>query len=118
MLRKYCMPLGISAAIVLLFVAPLFYPGVSQYDPHAIGYDWQNNYLSNLFGKKAVNGADNASRPWAVSGMLFLCVSFAAFFVEFSRKIALNGPAGIRKFFGVGAMVLAFLAVTPTPTRW
>jgi hypothetical protein len=45
--------------------------------------------------------------------MLFLCTSFALFFVEFSRKISSRGAAKIIRYCGVGAMIFAFLAVTP-----
>ena len=101
-------------AITLLLVATrYFHPGGSQYDKNSIGYDWKNNYLSNLFGEKAVNGSDNASRLWAISGMLFLCVSFALFFIEFSKKISAKGAAKIMRYFRVGAKTFVFFAVTP-----
>jgi len=113
MLRKHSILLGIIISLSLLFVATLHYPGGSQYDKNSIGYDWLNNYLSNLFSAKAVNGSDNASRPWAVSGMLFLSISFALFFIEFSKKIPPKVPARIIRYCGAGAMLFTFLAVTP-----
>jgi hypothetical protein len=94
-------------------VATQYYPGGSQYDSNSIGYDWKHNYLSNLFADKAVNGSYNASRLWAVSGMLFLCVSFALFFIDFPKKIPSQAAAKVIRYCGVGAMVFAFLAVTP-----
>jgi hypothetical protein len=97
----------------LLFIATQNYPGGSQYDKNSIGYDWKNNYLSNLFGEKAVNGSVNRSRSWAIFGMLFLCASFALFFIEFSKKIPFNGPSKIIRYSGVLAMLFAFLTVTP-----
>ena len=113
MVKKYSILPGIIISTTLLVVSTRYYPGGSQYDKNSIGYDWKNNYLSNLFGEKAVNGSDNASRLWAISGMLFLCVSFALFFIEFSKKISSKGAAKIIRYFGVGAMTFAFLAVTP-----
>jgi hypothetical protein len=113
MLRKYSIPLGIIISIFLLLVATLYYPGGSQYDKNSVGYDWKNNYLSNLFDEKTVNGSENASRLWAISGMLFLCVSFAFFFIEFPKRIPSKGAAKIIRYCGVGAMTFAFLAVTP-----
>lgn len=97
----------------LLFIATQYYPGGSQHYKNSIGYDWKNNYLSNLFGEKAVNGSANPSRPWAIFGMLFLCVSFALFFIEFSKRIPVKGPSKIIRYCGVSAMLFAFLAVTP-----
>ncbi|MDB5013068.1 MAG: hypothetical protein JWQ25_1270 [Daejeonella sp.] len=113
MLRKYSILLSLIISIVLLVIATLYYPGGSQLDKNSIGYDWANNYLSNLFGEKAVNGAHNPSQFWAVFGMLFLCVSFALFFIEFSKKISSKSSARIIRYCGVSAMIFAFLAVTP-----
>ena len=113
MLRKYSILLGIIISLLLLLVATLHYPSGSQYDKNSIGYDWKNNYLSNLFDAKAVNGSESASRPWAIAGMLFLCASFALFFIEFSKKISSKGAAKVIRYCGVGAMIFTFLAVTP-----
>jgi len=113
MLRKYSILFGIIIGLLLLFIATLYYPGGSQYDRNAAGYDWKNNYLSNLFGPKAMNGADNASRPWAVAGMFFLCAGIVVFFIEFPKKIPSKGAARVVTWFGAGGMLCAFLAVTP-----
>jgi hypothetical protein len=113
MLRKYSILFGIIISMALLFVATQYYPGGSQHDKNSIGYDWRNNYLSNLFGEKAVNGSTNGGRPWAIFGMLFLCISFALFFIEFSKKIPSTGSSKIIRYCGVSAMLFAFLAVTP-----
>jgi hypothetical protein len=112
-LRKHFLLAGIIISISLLIVATLHYPGGSQHDKNSVGYDWKNNYLSNLFEASAVNGSLNTSRPWAIAGMLFLCVSLAFFFIEFSKKISSKGAAGVIRYCGVGAMLFAFLAVTP-----
>jgi len=113
MLRKYSILLGIIISTTLLVAATLYYPGGSQYDKNSIGYDWKNNYLSNLFTEKAMNGADNAARSWAISGMFFFCASSALFFISFSKRIPLKGPAGMIRYFGISSALFAFLAVTP-----
>lgn len=113
MRKKDAILAGIIISLSLLFVATLYYPGGSQNDSHFIGFSWQHNYLCNLFGEKAVNGADNASRPWAIAGLVVLCVSFAMFFWEFSKKIPFKGSANIIRYCGVSAMIFAFLAATP-----
>jgi hypothetical protein len=117
LLRKHSILLGIIISIFLLLVATAHYPGGSQYEKNSIGYDWNNNYLSNLFDARAVNGSPNASRLWAISGMLFLCASFGVFFIEFPKKISSKGAAKIIRTCGVGAVVFAFLAVTPYHDR-
>ncbi len=113
MFKKYAILIGIIIALLLLIVATRYYPGGSQHDKGSIGYDWKNNYLSNLFGEKAVNGAPNTARPWSAAGMLFLALSWALFFISFSKKIPQKSAAGIIKYFGAGAMIFTFLAVTP-----
>ncbi len=113
MLKKHSILLGIAISIALLLIATWHYPGGSQVDKNAIGYDWRNNYISNLFGEKAVNGAYNASRFWAVAGMIFFSASFALFFVEFSKRIPAKGAAQIIKY--VGAIGMFFTALIATP---
>src|SRR6476620_4817877 len=113
MLKKYSILLGIIISILLLLIATLYYPGGSQFDKTAIGYDWKNNYISNLFGEKAINGADNTTRFWAVGGMMFISVSFAMFFIEFSKRIPVKCAAKVIKYSGIGAMIFTFLIATP-----
>ncbi len=113
MIKKHAIIIAITISVLLLVIATLYYPGGSQADKNSIGYVWKNNYLSNLFGAKAINGAPNPSRFWAAPGMLFLCIGFALFFLEFSKKIPAKGAAAIVKYCGSGAMLFAFLAVTP-----
>lgn len=113
MLKKYSILLGIVISILLLVIATLNYPGGSQSDPTSIGYNWKNNYISNLFSEKAVNGSDNASRFWAIAGMMLLSVTFAIFFIQFSKKIPAKGAAKVIKYFGTGAMLFTFLIATP-----
>ncbi|MBX7153032.1 hypothetical protein K1X84_15500 [bacterium] len=113
MLKKHSILLGIVISLSLLWMATRSYPGGSQVDKTSIGYDWKNNYISNLFGEMAVNGADNTSRFWAIGGMIFLSASLALFFIEFSKKIPAKGAANVIKYSGVIAMVLTFLIATP-----
>jgi hypothetical protein len=113
MLKKYSILLGIIISIFLLLVATFYYPGGSQFDKTSIGYDWKNNYISNLFSEKAINGSVNSSRFWAIGGMFFLSASFAVFFIEFSKKIPAKGSAKIIKYFGIIGMLFTFLIATP-----
>lgn len=113
MLKKHLLLIGMTTSLLLLIIAAFYYPGGSQNDLNSIGYSWENNYLSNLFAPKAVNGMDNLARPWAVAGMLALAISFAIFFSAFSKKIEHKGAARVIQFCGVSAMGFAFLTVTP-----
>lgn len=113
MLKKYSILLGIIISISLLLIATMVYPGGSLFDKNSVGFDWTKNFISNLFAPKAVNGSDNPSRIWAIIGMIFLSVSFATFFVEFSKKIPAKGAAKVIKYFGIFGMLFTFLIVTP-----
>ncbi|MES2389279.1 MAG: hypothetical protein V4543_14860 [Bacteroidota bacterium] len=110
--RKLVLP-GIVLSILLLFTATLFYPGGSLVNKTTVGFDWENNYISNLFGEKAVNGSYNSARFWAVAGMFCLSASYALFFAEFSRKIPSKGASKVIKYGGILSMLFTFLIATP-----
>jgi len=113
MVKKHLVLLGITAALTLLLTSTAFYPGGSLHDKNSIGFSWQHNYLSNLLNPVAVNHQDNAAQPWAVAGVLFLCVAVAVFFVRFSKKIPDKKAARVVKYTGAGAMFFAVFAATP-----
>ena len=113
MLRKYLVLLGITISVFLLLVATMVYPGGSLVDKDSVGFDWSKNFISNLFAARAVNGLDNPSRIWADGGMIFLAVSLALFFIEFSKKIPIKSAAKVIKYLGAGGMLFTFLIVTP-----
>ena len=113
MLKKHSVLTGIIISILLLLIATMVYPGGSLYDKNSIGFQWSKNFISNLFAAKAVNGANNPSQFWADAGMIFLAVSFAIFFIEFSKKITAKHAARVIKYLGAGGMFFTFLIVTP-----
>ncbi len=112
MIKKYTVLAGIIAAVLLLYIATLVYPGGSLADKNSVGFLWSKNFISNLFGEKAVNGAANPSRIWADAGMILLSASFALFFSHFSKKIPLKTPANIIKYMGLAGMLCTILIVT------
>ena len=65
--------------LVLYIVAAQFYPGGSQADKAAPGFDWVHNYWCNLMNERAGNGQLSASRPIALSAMGVLCVTMGLF---------------------------------------
>ena len=113
MLKRYSVLIGIVISLSLLLIATFYYPGGSLFDKNSIGYDWKSNFISNLFGEKAVNGLDNPARFWAIAGMIFLSASFALFFIEFSKKIPNKGAANVIKYCGAIGMIFTFLIATP-----
>lgn len=113
MVKKYTVLAGILVSLILLFIATALYPGGSLFDKNSIGFQWSKNFISNLFAAKAVNGADNPARFWAVAGMIVLSASFAVFFVRFSKKIPNKGAAFVIKYLGAGNMLFNCLIATP-----
>ncbi len=113
MLKKHAILLGIIMSLLLLFTATAHYPGGTNFDANTVGFSWKNNYISNLFGEKAVNGAANNARFWAMTGMMLLSISFALFFFQFSKRIPNKGAANVVKYLGCLAMVFTFLIATP-----
>ena len=113
MFKKHLVLLGTTLALAFLLVSTAFYPGGSQHDPTSVGFVWRHNYLCNLLNPVAVNGQENGARPWAIAGVLVLCLSAAVFFVRFSRKMPTKGASNVIKYAGVGAMTASQLAATP-----
>lgn len=113
MLKKYSVLLGMCMSVLLLLIATMVYPGGSMFDKNSVGFEWSKNFISNLFGAKAVNGLDNPARIWAIGGMFFLSASLAVFFINFSKKIPAKGAAKVVKYLGGGGMLFTFLIATP-----
>lgn len=113
MLKKYSVLIGVIISVFLLAIAISVYPGGSYFDKNSVGFDLTKNFISNLFASTAVNGSDNPSRIWADAGMIFLSVSFAIFFINFSKKIPHKSAANVIKYCGAGNMLFTFLIVTP-----
>jgi amino acid transporter len=112
MLRKHFVAIGIAMATALLFAATTQYPGGSQHDKNAVGFNWQHNYLCNLLNEKAMNEMGNTAHPWAVAGMFFLCIAVAIFFIRFSKKIPHKSGTNAIKYAGAGAMIAAVFTAT------
>jgi len=113
MLKKYSVLIGTITSLSLLLIATLVYPGGSVFDKNSTGFAWTKNFISNLFATKALNGADNPSRPWADMGMIVLSISIGTFFIHFSKKIPAKGAANVVKYLGAANVLFIFLIVTP-----
>jgi hypothetical protein len=96
-----------------MVIATLLYPGGSILDKNAIGFNWSQNFFSNLFLEKAINGAANPSRIWALIGMVFNSIGYGIFFIHTSHKIQHKHTALVLKFVGISNMLFTFLIATP-----
>src|SRR4051812_3853591 len=101
MIKKYSVLTGVSISLILMIIATLVYPGGSMFDRNSVGFDWEKNFISNLFGTKALNGAENPSRIWAYSGMILLPCSYAIFFINMSKKLPDKNAGIILKYGGL-----------------
>jgi hypothetical protein len=112
MIRRYLVLIGIVLSLILIMVAISVYPGGNIFNEYAVGYDWTKNFMSNLFGARALNGAANPSRIWAYSGMILLPLTYAMFFINMSKKIPDKNAATILKYGGLTNIIFTFLTVT------
>ena len=112
-MKHYAILLGISIGTVLLLLSTLYYPGGTYLDAQAEGYNWANNYISNLLRPLAVNGEANSARPFAIFGVLFLTASFGWFFVRFSAKLKIKSASLVIKYLGILATLFGFITVVP-----
>jgi len=113
MIKKYSVLITITLSLILLGIAISIYPGGTYQDKNSVGFDWSNNYISNLFEAKALNGAQNTSRIWAYLGMFVYSISCAIFFVNMSEKIPEKNFRNIIKYTGILIMPFTFLIATP-----
>ena len=113
MIKKYSILIGVIIGILLLTLATFYYPGGTSENVNSEGYDWANNYISNLLRPLAVNGENNSARPFAIVGVLFLTASFGMFFVNFSKRIKIKSASIVIKYLGILATILGFITVVP-----
>ncbi len=111
--RSHLPLLGIVISVCLFFVATTYYPGGTADSATSVGYDWAHNFISSLFAAKALNGAANPARLFAIPAMLVLCVSIGALFKSISNKSTSKIHRKTIEISGIGATVYAFLVVTP-----
>lgn len=112
-MRKYSVLLCVLITIIFLLIATFLYPGGSILDKNSVGFTWSNNFFSNLFLPKALNGSDNPSRIWAFIGMVFHSIGYGIFFMHTARKIPHKHTELVLKSVGIANMVFTFLIATP-----
>lgn len=110
--QKYSVLIGIAISLALLLIAVSVYPGGTMFNEYSTGFDWTYNFASNLFGERALNGAENPSRYWACTAMLFLPLSYALFFFHMAKKIPERNAGTILKYGGMANILFTFLTIT------
>lgn len=112
MIKKYSVLICVVISVLFLIIASSVYPGGSLHDENSTGFDWTKNFISNLFGDKAINGLDNPSRIWALIGMAFHSLGHGLFFINSSKKMPSKHAANVLKYIGAANIVFNFLIVT------
>ena len=103
MIKKRDLPLfGVLASVALFWLATASYPG---------GYRLAEHFVSTLFHARALDGANNPARYFALPAMLALCASVGAVFWSLAGRCPPGPLATTVRVGGVGAVVYAFLAV-------
>jgi hypothetical protein len=111
-MRKYSVLICQIFTVIFLVIAILYYPGGSINDKNTVGFIWSKNFISNLFLTKALNGANNPSRVWALIGMVFNSIGYGLFFMHTSRKISHKHTSLVLKSIGIANMLFIFLIAT------
>jgi hypothetical protein len=112
MIKKYLVLIGVVISLIFMMIAISVYPGGTMFNEYSTGFDWTKNFMSNLFGAKALNGAENPSRIWAYLAMILLPLTYAIFFVNMSKKIPEKNAANMLKYGGVANVFFTFLTIT------
>lgn len=112
MIKKYLVLICVTISLTLMLIAIWVYPGGSMFDANSVGFEWSRNFITNLFAEKAMNGADNDSRIWAIVGMAFHSVGYGIFFVNMSRKMSSKHAAKVLVIVGAANIVASFLITT------
>jgi hypothetical protein len=111
--KKYSVLICMVISVILIVIASLVYPGGSLLDKNSTGFHWSQNFLSNLFTSKAINGSENPGWIWALIGMAFHSVGYGIFFINMSKKIPSRQWANILKYLGAANILFIFLIATP-----
>jgi hypothetical protein len=116
----YALLLPVAGAVlfVLLYCLAAFnYPGGSQADNHSKGFSWLHNYWCNLLNERSINGDLNPGRPYALAGMLVLCLSLGWFWYCFAFYVPLKtSQRTAMQFSGALSMCIAFFIFTSLHT--
>ncbi len=101
---------GCVLFIILYVIAAVLYPGGSESDKTAIGYNWTKNYWCNLLYGRSINGEINTGKPVAITAMIILCISLSAFWILFPAITPLKKlHRSIIQISGMLSMITAFL---------
>lgn len=112
-MQKNIVLIGIVLSVLCLIAASLRYPGGSPKDSRSVGFQWTENYISDMLDYKAVNGEDNTVRPLAVTGVLLMGLSTGLAFVRFARKTGVKKYSLVIRYGGLLMIFMTALGAIP-----
>ncbi|MGN6293272.1 MAG: hypothetical protein ACTHMV_11055 [Chitinophagaceae bacterium] len=99
---------GIVLFSLLYVIATLLYPGGSDIDRHAKGFNWLHNYWCELMAPYSQNGQPNTARSLAISAMCVLAASLALIWYFVPSHLPFSRP--LQKFISLcGVLSMAIL---------
>ena len=94
------------------------YPGGTELDGHTVGHSFWFNFLCDLTGDRALNGASNAARDFARAAMAAFGVGLGAFWLILPAEFPGHRVLATCVRVGGTISVLGFLAVPVAPGPW
>jgi hypothetical protein len=108
MIKKYSVLICLIISVILMVIASRVYSGGSLFDKNSTGFDWSQKKFSNLFEANAINGSENASRIWALIGIVFHSFGYGIFFINMSKKMSARQAPTILKLIGAANILFTF----------
>jgi hypothetical protein len=104
--------------LTLLALAMHRYPGGTEIDPHCVGHSFWFNFLCDLTGEQALNGAPNGGHTFARAAMMAFAFGMGAFWLIFPAEFPGHRALAIIVRVGGAMSVLGFLSVPIAPGPW
>lgn len=104
---------GIILFALLYVVATLLYPGGSDIDRNAKGFNWLHNYWCELMAPHSQNGQQNIARPVAIVAMCILAASLALIWYYVPTHLPLHKSLQkLTSLSGILSMLMLFFLFT------
>lgn len=104
---------GIILFALLYVVATLLYPGGSDIDRNAKGFNWLHNYWCELMAPHSQNRQENIARPVAILAMCVLAASLALIWYYVPSRLPLHKSLQkLNSWSGILSMVMLFFLFT------
>ncbi len=104
--------------LTLLVLAMRRYPGGTELDPHTVGHSFWLNFLCDLTGSIALNGAPNPASGFARAAMATFSVGMGAFWLILPAEFPAHRVVGAVVRITGAISALGFLAVPIAPGPW